>query len=149
MLWFQAVLPYLTRCLICLLLHGTCRNNLQGKIIRANRNGSRKELLSRSHQWQLDEAGVFRRVIDFLRSLAIVGWFRPEDAPHKSLRVAVIQREPARVHLHHDLVAGQEDAVCGWQLESVEKRLIHFERLGRFQAFAVAQRSSAGFSLTV
>ena len=51
--------------------------------------------LRRHHHRQLNKAGLVRRVIHPLRGLAIVPRLGPEDAGHKRLRIAVVQREPA------------------------------------------------------
>ena len=48
----------------------------------------------------------------------------PEDIVHKRLRVAVIEREPAGLDLHHDAVAGQEDMVGDGQGEAVAQRQV-------------------------
>src|SRR6266850_6866221 len=96
----------------------------------------------RRDQRQLDEARLFvtlpRRVIDALRGFAKIALLGPEDIGHESLRVAIVKREPARLDLHHDTVARQEDMIRGWQSESVEQRNVGSNWFRHFQAFAVA-----------
>src|SRR5690348_1852732 len=54
---------------------------------------------------QGDEAGLAGCVVHALRRLHVVGRLRLEDVGHEGLRIAVVQREPARLHLHHQPVA--------------------------------------------
>ena len=76
-------------------------------------------------------------MVDPLLGFAIIPWLRPEDVRDKGLRVAIVEREPAGLYLHHDAVAGQKDVVGGWQIELVEERLrrraigFGFSRLSR------------------
>src|SRR5665213_3468170 len=58
------------------------------------------------HYGQTDKARRPRRMPDALRCLLIVAGFRVEDVRHEGLRVAVVEREERRLHLHHDAVAG-------------------------------------------
>ncbi len=79
-----------------------------------------------------------RRVVDALRRLPVVLGLRPEDARHEGLRIAVVEREPARLDLHHDPVPRQEHVVRRRQREAVDERLVGRERLGLLEALAVA-----------
>ena len=85
---------------------------------------------------QLDEARLLRGVVDALGGLTIVGRLGPEDIGHERLRVAVVQREPARLDLHHDPMPRQEDVVGRRQREAVEQRLVR-----RRSAFGVSKLS--------
>src|SRR4029078_5565666 len=89
--------------------------------------------LPRRHHRKLDEA----RRIHALDRFAVVGGFGPEDVRNERLGIPVVEREPARLHLHHDPVARQEDMVRGRKRELVEKRLARRDRLRRFQALAI------------
>src|SRR5947208_4317858 len=82
------------------------------------------------HQGQFDEACLAGGVIDALRGPAIILRVGPEDAGDESLRIAVVEREPARLDLHHHAVAWQEHVVRRGQREAIEQRLISRDRLG-------------------
>src|SRR5512133_286996 len=73
---------------------------------------------------QLDKACLAGRVIDPLDRFSIVPLLRPENVWHERLRIAVIQRKPTRLHLHHDAVTGQEDVIRCRQREPVKQRLV-------------------------
>src|SRR4051812_47334483 len=62
------------------------------------------------------------RVIDPLSCLSKVRRLSKKDVLYKSLRVAVIQREPARLDLHHDLVSRQKHMISIRQSPLVEQR---------------------------
>src|SRR5271154_793543 len=79
--------------------------------------------LRRRHDRQLYEAGFIWAVMDALRRFLKVGWLGPENIGDESLRVPVIQREPAGLDLHHDSVAWQKDVIGGGHGEFVEQRL--------------------------
>ena len=68
---------------------------------------------------QLDRAAAARRVIHALGRFFVIRGLRQEDVRHKGLRIAVVQREPARLDLHGDAVAGQEHVVGVRQREAV------------------------------
>jgi hypothetical protein len=53
---------------------------------------------------------------------------RAEDARHERLRVSIVKWEPARLHLHHDPVAGQEHVIRRWQRETVRQRPVRHDR---------------------
>ena len=48
------------------------------------------------------------RVIDALRGFLKVAGLGPEDIGDEGLRVAVVEREPARLDLHHDSWPGRK-----------------------------------------
>src|SRR2546427_77077 len=50
-------------------------------------------------------------MVDALDGLLVVARFGPEDILHERLRIAVVEGEPARLHLHHHPVPGQKDVV--------------------------------------
>ena len=97
----------------------------------AARQHARESASGRRHHRQLDEARLAGRVIDPLRRLAVVRRLRAEDVRHEGLRIAIVEREPARLHLHHDAVARQEDVVRRRQREAVRQRLVGGDRLRR------------------
>ena len=84
----------------------------------------------RDHR-QFDEARLARRVVDPLRGFSIILRLGPEDVVDEGLRIAVVEREPARLNLHHDAVARQEDVVRRGQGEAVEQRLAGRDGLWR------------------
>src|SRR4029077_12048663 len=65
------------------------------------------------YEGNFDEAGLTWRVIHVLGCFPIIGWLRPENVWYKTLRIPIIQREPAGLNLHHDPMAGQENVVRG------------------------------------
>ena len=77
-----------------------------------------------THDWQLDEARPAGRMVDALHRFPVVAGLRPEDVRHERLRIAIVEREPARLDLHHDPVAGQEHVVRRRQREPVEQRRV-------------------------
>src|SRR3954452_15309257 len=87
--------------------------------------------------WKLDEAGFAGAVVDLLLCLAIVLRFCPENIRDEGLRIAVIEWEPARLHLHHNAVPGQKDVISGWQVEPVQQRLARSNRLRGLEALAI------------
>ena len=83
-------------------------------------------------------------MVDPLRSLLVVAGFGPEDIGYEGLRIAVIEREPAGLDLHHDAVAGQEDVIRIWQRELVRQRLVGLDGAGGFEALAIADAEDVG-----
>ena len=71
-------------------------------------------------------------MVDALRGFAVVGGLGPENVGHESLRVAVVKRKPARLDLHHDAVARQEDVVGVGEIEAIEQWLVGGDGLGSF-----------------
>src|SRR5437899_12910657 len=93
---------------------------------------------------QLDEAGLPRCMVEALRGFAIVAGLGPENIGDKSLRIAVVEREPARLNLHHDAVAGQEHVIRRGKREAIEQRLVRRESPGRLKALPVAAAENVG-----
>jgi hypothetical protein len=89
------------------------------------------------HQRQLDIAGVGGRVVDALLGLLVIAGFGEHHVGYEGLRVAVIEREPCRLHLHHDAVAGPEYVVRGGQIELIRQGRVGLDRLGDGEAFAI------------
>jgi len=83
-------------------------------------------------------------MVDLLFSLPIILGFGPEDIWDEGLWIAVVEREPAGLHLNHNAVAGQKNVVCGWQGELVEEGLAGGDWLGVFEALAVAAAEDVG-----
>jgi hypothetical protein len=63
-----------------------------------------------------------RGVIHALGRLDVVRGFRKENIPHERLGVAIVERKPTRLHLHHDPVSRQEHVIHGRQDEFVRQR---------------------------
>src|SRR5437588_11960824 len=76
------------------------------------------------HDRKLDKAPV----IDAVRSSSVVARLRKHDIRHKLLWIPVVQREPARLHLDHDPVTGQENVIRVWQCPLVEERFVGLDR---------------------
>src|SRR5690242_21555778 len=89
------------------------------------------ELLRVFHQRQLNKAGLIRGVVNTLCGFVVVGGLGPENIGHKGLRIAVVEREPARLDLHHDAVARKENMIRGREIKFVEKWFVRGEGLDR------------------
>src|SRR5437773_3625301 len=61
------------------------------------------------HHRQLHEACLTRRVVDTLRSFAVIPGFCPENVVHESLRIAIIQRVATGLNLNNYTVAVVDD----------------------------------------
>src|SRR6266567_8314031 len=61
---------------------------------------------------QLDKCGLAKGVIDALGGFAIVGGLGPENVGNESLGIVVVQRNPARLDLHHAPLAPPEHMLC-------------------------------------
>src|ERR1700722_9789967 len=70
--------------------------------------------------------------IDVLRGLLIVTLFGFENIGYKFLRVAIVEREPSALHLHHDAMSLFEDVVRGVK---VDGKRGHFARRDGFRFF--------------
>ena len=75
---------------------------------------------------------------DALRCGLIIRRLGVEDVGHEALRIAVIKREQARLHLHHDAVAGGKDMVHMRQAELVVQRLAGRQRRRGVEAMHIA-----------
>src|SRR5712692_1438203 len=91
---------------------------------------------SLSGERQLDEAALLDGVIDPLRRLAVIARFGPEDIRDKRLRITVVQREPARLDLHHDSVPRPKNMIGRRQGETVKERRVLRNRPGLGEAIA-------------
>ena len=79
------------------------------------------------NDWQIDEAAV----IDPLGSLDIVGRLGEKDVIDKALRIAVIERKPARLHLHHNAMSRQKNMIGIRQFKHIADNFIgRMENLG-------------------
>src|ERR1700740_2740416 len=76
------------------------------------------------HYRKIDKAGLSGRVPHALRCFLIVARLRIKNVWHEGLRIAVVKREEARLHLDHDAVSGFEDMICRWQAQAIEQRLV-------------------------
>src|SRR3984885_7291300 len=93
---------------------------------------------SLSRHRQIDIARRIGFVKHALRGFHIVGRFGEENIGHESLGIAVVQREPTRLHLHHDPVTGQEYMVGMRQLQRVADDLACRNRRWIGRVIAVA-----------
>ncbi len=83
-------------------------------------------------------------MINPLRGLLVVSRRCPEDARHERLRIAIVQREPARLHLDHDPVSREKHVVRGRQREAVQQRPVGRDRSGRLEAFPISTAEDVG-----
>src|SRR2546423_13820364 len=109
----------------------------QSPSILSNREPICSDLRSCHHR-QLHEACLTRRVVDTLRSFAVIPGFCPENVGHESLRIAIIQREPTGLNLYHDAVSGEENVVRCGQVETVDQRFVGRQRFRSLQALTIA-----------
>src|SRR5215467_4790076 len=99
----------------------------------------RRRCLSRSRcDRQFDEAYVPGLAEDSMFGLSEIARLGPENVRHERLRVAVVEREPAGLNLHHDPVPRQEDVVRRRQRERILQRRVRRNRLRIVEALAVA-----------
>src|SRR5262249_35528838 len=73
-----------------------------------------------------------------LRRLLIVRGLRFEDVAHEFLRVAVIEREPSALDLHHDAVTFLEYVIRGVQVYGKRRDGVWRDWLGLFERVAIA-----------
>src|SRR5216684_48931 len=95
-------------------------------------------------QWQFDESDLAGRMVDALGGFAIVGGLGPENVVNESLRIAVVEREPAGLNLHHDAMAGEEHVIGGGKREAIEQRLVRRQSFWCFKTLAVAAAENVG-----
>src|SRR5450759_5007805 len=90
-------------------------------------SGRTRRLMPRSrrrHERELDEARLVRSMVDALNGFPVIPRLRPEDVRHERLWIAVVEREPGRLHLHHDPVTRKEDVVRRGKSEAVRQRFV-------------------------
>jgi hypothetical protein len=100
--------------------------------------------LRRRDQRQLNITLLTWSVVNPLHRFLVIGGLGPKDVRYKCLRIAIVEREPARLYLHHDAVTGEEDVVCRRQSELIKQRLIGRDRFGVGQALAIAAAKDIG-----
>src|ERR1700687_5586456 len=83
---------------------------------------------------QIDETRRAPGMKDPLRGLAVVSGPGEENVRYVGLWVAVVEREPARLDLHHDAVARQKHMVHVRQCEPVALHLARRKGAGMDQA---------------
>src|SRR5262249_1958615 len=88
-------------------------------------------------QRQLNEARLPGSVVHSLDRFSVISGLGPEDIRNERLWVPVIQREPARLHLHHHAMTRKEDVVRGRQRKAIQQRLVGFDRFGPLQTLAI------------
>src|SRR5579871_2306827 len=82
--------------------------------------GLRHRLLPQRHDdRQIDVAGRVPGVEHALRGFDVITRPGKENVVDVSLRIAVVERKPARLDLHHDAVPGQEYVVHLRQREAI------------------------------
>src|SRR5688500_16021721 len=90
------------------------------------------------HDRQFDEAGLLRREPDALRCRTIVAWLRFSDILDERLRIAVVQREPARLNLHHQPVSGKKRVIRLGHTHAIRRNLSGLDRFRRLETLAIA-----------
>src|SRR5579871_874118 len=77
-------------------------------------------------------------VVDALSRYPIILWARFKNVIDIRLRIAVVERKQARLHLNHELVSGEEDVIDIWQSKLVLLDLAGSQRSRRPGAMYVA-----------
>src|SRR6266704_1531073 len=72
-----------------------------------------RNLLRRGNQRQLNKTRLSCTMVNPLRRLAVLARPGPENTWQKGLRITVVEREPARLDLHHDGVAREKNMIRG------------------------------------
>src|SRR5215471_17466331 len=98
----------------------------------------------RRHNRKFDEARLPGRTIDALRRLLVVGRGRAKDARYERLRLAIVEREPTRLHLHHDAMTRQENVVRRRRRETVRRVTIRHDGLRTLVALAITAGENVG-----
>src|SRR5450759_5107604 len=111
---------------------------------RAEEERAFAALLGRHNQGQFDGACLAGRVVETLHGFAVVLRLCKENIGDERLRIAVVQRKPTRLDLHHDAMAGQEDMVRRRQSEAVKQGLVGGDGFCRLQALAIAATEDVG-----
>src|SRR5207249_6537904 len=94
-------------------------------------------LPGRRYYRQFDKACSAGSSIDPLSRFDVVPRFGEEGVRNEGLRVAIIERKPARLDLHHDPVPGKEHVIRRRQDELVRQRLVGRNRLWCLEAFSI------------
>src|SRR6516164_7757145 len=92
----------------------------------------------RSDHRQIDESRDLAAAIHALCRFAVVAWNGEENVVDVRLRITVVEREPARLNLHHDAVTRQEHVVDVRQRETIALHLSRRYRAGLREAVMVA-----------
>src|SRR6266545_5150620 len=88
------------------------------------------------HYLQAHVRGKPRRTIHALLGDLEVGVCGLEDVRDILLRIAVVEREPGALHLHHDLVPLAEAVMAPMQIDSVFIDFVRSDRLRFLEALA-------------
>src|SRR5688572_29876669 len=83
--------------------------------------------LGRRQDAELQAGGMFGRMVDPLRGPLVVFRFREVDVRHERLRIAIDQREPGALDLHHQPMTLAEAVQHIQQLEADPRRLAGLE----------------------
>ena len=111
------------------------RRGTRGRVRHEDEDSSALEIY-RELDWELD-VGL---VIDLLSCWLIVGCGRFVNVVDERLRVAIDQREPRALHLHHDAMARPKNMVGGVEINGV---FVHFVGLHRFRLLETVAESPA------
>src|SRR5687767_13880048 len=77
------------------------------------------------------------RVIDAMRGPLVILALGPSDVGHEALRVAVVERKPTALNLHHNPMPRQERMIHMWQCDTIGQNLASGNRLRGLEAFTV------------
>src|SRR5438132_5125650 len=65
----------------------------------------------RTHDWKRDMRRILRRAIDAVRGRSEIGSLCLKDVRHEGLRIAIDEREPRALHLHHQTMSFEKRVV--------------------------------------
>src|SRR5580704_6119686 len=85
-----------------------------------------------------DSRRIFLGAVDSLSRLLIVRFLRFEDVGYKFLRIAVDDREPGALDLHHDAMALFENVIRGVQINRERRDRVWRDGFWFFEGFAEA-----------
>ena len=88
-------------------------------------------VLLRPPEREFDEACLARRMVDALRGLFIILRVCQENVRNECLRIAVVERKPGGLDLHHHAVARKKDVVRGGQGPAIKQGFIRCNGFGR------------------
>lgn len=99
--------------------HFSSLSRVRRRNIGTDRQSAREGNTPIVHDWKIDMACQRTTYSDALVSHAIISWASKKDITNKPLRIAVIEREPARLDLHDNPVTGLKSMGNFWQYDPI------------------------------
>src|SRR6266852_9078605 len=89
------------------------------------------------HNRNLHAGWIFCRPVNLLRGCLIIRFLRFKNIRHELLRIAVVQRKPRALNLHHTAMALLEHVIGRVQIDGVRSNLTGHDGLWLFVGFPV------------